>query len=159
MEQISVKPVTNPFIHYGILGLIFFAALLTIVAHVLMEIPNNGMMRGMQMSAMNESAGTVIPSKSCATIGPTHIISIEHDAFVPDNLTVNRCDRVEFLNKDHALYLPHFGDHPHDITYAGFPDKVLAYNQSETFVAHTSGILKFHDHLRDKAEGVLTINN
>lgn len=99
-----------------------------------------------------------IPYKSCAHNGKSHTIAIQGDSFMPDKLVGNRCDIVTFINNDqHAVYLPSFGDHPHDLHYAGFPDKVLGYNQKESFVAHTEGTFTFHDHLKDQIDGLLII--
>lgn len=100
----------------------------------------------------------VYASQSCTHIGKNHVIQIQNNTFHPSNLIVSKCDVVTFTNSDkNALYLPAFGEHPRDITYAGFPQKVLGFNRSESFVVHTPAILPFHDHLRDQAQGKLTI--
>lgn len=64
-------------------------------------------------------------------------------------MTVHRCDVVTFVNNDHALYLPSFGEHPNDINYVGFPERVLGCNQKESFATYTKGTYNSHDHLKD----------
>lgn len=156
--QMTNHAANNHRLHYIILSFFIVIALIAVGLYVFRLLSFGSSMAHMDMAAASgDTDGKIIPYQHCNSLGPTHTITIEHNAFVPDTLTVKRCDKVEFIDKDHALYLPRFGDHPNDITYTGFPQKVLGYNQSEIFIAHTIGTYNFHDHIKDQIEGVLIV--
>ncbi len=137
----------SPWIHYGILFVIYAVATVTLLTHTFFHTLVHG-----------EENSIVYKAQPCSHVGSTHTILIQGNAFIPDKLNVQRCDTVEFENRDkNTQYLPSLGDHPHDIIYAGFKEQTLGYNQKESFVAHTAGMFKFHDHIKDQIEGMITI--
>lgn len=135
----------NPWIHYGILLLIYSTGLLTLLMHTLFHAIVHGESR------------LAIPYKICQHVGKSYTLTIHQQLFIPEKLIVKRCDVIKIINQDQAVYLPAFGDHPHDLDYAGFPGRVLGYGQAESFVVHTPGTYLLHDHLRDHLNGTLII--
>ncbi len=96
---------------------------------------------------------------TCQKTGKIMVILIQNEKFVPNKIAIKRCDIVKIVNKDkNALYLPAFGDHPKHIEYKGFTEKVIGFNQTNSFVAGTIGTFHLHDHIKDKAEGDLIVN-
>ncbi len=136
----------NPWIHYGILTFIYVIGAMTLVTHTVLH------------SLLHGGGDIVYASRECGKVATLHMIVIQHNAFVPSKIIVHRCDIVTFKNEDkNVLYQPALGEHPHHIVYAGFTEKVLGYNQENTFIAHSKGIFLVHDHLKDETEGTIVV--
>ncbi len=88
----------------------------------------------------------------------THEIVMEHNAFIPSELTVKACDILRFVNHDEALHEPAAGPHP---THASYPelDAKRPLQKGEMFevVLNRPGTFSFHDHLNEEMVGTLII--
>lgn len=139
----------NKIVHYLLLTLIFGVGFFTLLAHTLLH-------------AYFHDHNVMKPAPitfRCTVKATPHEIDIQNNKFTPHAITIKQCDTVTFKNIDqHSLYLPAFGDHPSHFAYPGFEEKVLGYGQENTFVVTLKGTYSFHDHLKDTAEGQLTIN-
>jgi plastocyanin len=81
---------------------------------------------------------------------PVQVITIEGIGFKPENLTVQRGDRVQWINKDLV---------PHTATATGgpFDSKVIAADGSWTWVASESGTFAYVCSFHPMMKGTLTV--
>ena len=93
----------------------------------------------------------VLATASTAGAAPkTHTVIVEGMRFIPEALTVQRGDRVTWVNKD--LF-------PHTATATGgtFDSRNIAPNASWTYVARASGRHAYLCSLHTTMTGVLTV--
>jgi plastocyanin len=94
---------------------------------------------------MAASAGFAVP----AVAAKTHTIAMDGTRFVPETLTVQRGDRVVWVNKD---------PFPHTATAAGtFDSKSIAAGHSWSYVARTSGEFAYVCTLHPGMKGTLFV--
>ena len=101
---------------------------------------------------------TSFAEETCTHLGKTQSIIIKHNTFIPQQVTVSRCDRVVFINQDSIYHQPALGKHPEHILYAGFEEQLLSFGQTNGFVVHTAGTLPFHDHLHEDVQGTISVS-
>jgi plastocyanin len=84
-----------------------------------------------------------------ALAAKTHTVAMDGTRFIPETLTVNRGDRVVWLNKD---------PFPHTVTAAGtFDSKSIAAGHSWTYVPHKSGEIAYICTLHPGMKGTLLV--
>lgn len=139
----------NKWQHYTMLFLIYGIGMLTLFSHTIYHQllhPGHG------------EEDVVYAYEKCDKTKNTHTILILHNTFIPNSLTVKRCDVITFDNEvKNAFYSPALGEHSHHIHYAGFTEKVIGFGEKNSFIAHSTGTFLFHDHQKNQIEGSLTI--
>ena len=94
---------------------------------------------------MAAAVGFAIP----AVAATTHTVAMDGTRFVPETLTVERGDRVVWVNKD---------PFPHTATAGGtFDSKSIAAGDSWSYVAHKSGELAYVCTLHPGMKGTLIV--
>jgi hypothetical protein len=95
--------------------------------------------------------------KDCTQPGREHEITLEHDTFSTQILTVTQCDQLVIHNKDAHAYMLYFGQHDNHLNYSGYQPNRLLPGDTTTIIATQKGSYHLHDHLQDQANMELTV--
>ena len=136
----------NKLVHYSLLILIFGMGFFTLLAHTVLH------------AYVHQHTAFTPTIYTCTTIGQTYEIDIQNNKFIPNTLSIKRCDVVIFKNiQYHGVFLPAFGEHPSHFAYPGFEEKVLGYGQENRLFGTLKGKFSFHEHIKDEIEGTLIV--
>lgn len=103
------------------------------------------------------SVAVVRPDTACSHIGQTQVIAVSAVALYPNNVTAHLCDQLIFHNATNGLIEIAMGPHDQHIAYPGLGDRVLGPGQEQKLLLVSKGTFTLHEHLRDRANGVLTV--
>lgn len=145
---------TNPVLHYGILSLIFGAALLTLLSHTLFHI---GHSHDYNLVLSRAQAVASTKRTNCSTPGKLYKVVIKNDHASPMTTDAKLCDRLMFTNRDNIVREIAFGPHEEHVPYDGVAAKILGGNQSFTITLDETGMYHFHDHFHDEASGYFNV--
>lgn len=95
----------------------------------------------------------------CPKAGENHTLRLNDDRFDKERLTVQKCDTLTISNDDGRSYQLAFGVHDKHVDYPGYDAAALAPHESITINMIQTGTFEFHDHFRDQAHTVLTIDS
>lgn len=93
----------------------------------------------------------------CSQVGKAYEIKISKDGFSPSSQEAKVCDQVIFINVDQNYHQIAFGKHERHLNYPNFKEKLLAPNQTNTFVLAAYGSYQIHDHLNENIKGLIVI--
>ena len=79
--------------------------------------------------------------------------------FQPQNIQINKDDKINFLNEDEVDRWPASNIHPTHAIYPGFdPKKPIKRDGFWEFKFENTGVFRFHDHLNPELTGTITVN-
>lgn len=103
-------------------------------------------------------AGWIFFGDSFGRSGATWTVTMEAGKFVPNTLTVQRGDRVIFVNQDTEPRWPASNLHPTHGIYPEFdPQESVPPGGSWNFVFDQAGDWKYHDHLIPSLRGIIRV--
>lgn len=86
-------------------------------------------------------------------------INLTKDGFIPQNLTVQKGDEVEFTTNRTNVFWPASNLHPTHLIYPEFDaKKPIESNESWSFTFNKVGNWRFHDHLAPLYTGVINVS-
>lgn len=103
------------------------------------------------------SVAVVGPDVACSHIGQTRAIVVSTVAFSPKDVTAHLCDELIFHNATNGLVEVAMGPHDQHIAYPGLGQRVLGPGQEQKLLLVAKGSFDLHEHLRDRANGTLTV--
>lgn len=122
----------NKFVHYGLSGLIYGVASLTLVYHIVFH----NMTHAQTLSR-------------CATNGRTVQLSVGDNTMSPTHISASRCDVLELVNNGNKTHLMAIGEHEHHSHYGSFEEGLLNPGQTISVSLALTGKYTLHDHLND----------
>jgi len=109
------------------------------------------------VSLQKDSKTETSDTSACQNAGKTYTLMIENDAFDTSSIKVQRCDRIEVINKDNAARLIALGTHENHISYPGFKETSLGAGDNFTFTLFKAGKYLIHDHIHDEVAATITV--
>jgi hypothetical protein len=87
-----------------------------------------------------------------------YAVTITHDGFTPDELTIHKDDVIDFVNTDNAPHWPASNPHPIHDMYASFdPKRSVVPHETWSFEFNRIGEWHYHDHVIPYHTGVITV--
>lgn len=144
----------NPFLHYGILALIFGVGLVTLLSHTLFHY-------GHDHNDVSTSSSSLVASYPPCPAKPAHsyTFTITDKAIEPASVDAQRCDELIFANNKTTQASPAFGPHINHYDYPGFNEELLAPKQSQSLRLYQAGTFPIHDHFDDALQATIVIKN
>ncbi len=103
-------------------------------------------------------AGWMLLGGSFGKSGADWTVAMEPGTFAPDTLTIQRGDRVTFVNRDAEPRWPASNLHPTHGIYPEFdPQEGVPPGESWSFVFDRAGEWKYHDHLIPSVRGIIRV--
>ena len=101
-----------------------------------------------------------IESKKETVVPEKKRVEILYDGvtFNPKSVSLNLGDSISVKNKSTAAMEIAMGKHPSHQELKGFEEKVVKRGEDYTFTIEEKGQFEFHDHLKPKVLGVITVN-
>jgi len=94
------------------------------------------------------TAVTTTPENTCKTVIAEEVITIQDMIYQPSSLSIQRCTKVTFSNKDNVDHWPASDIHPTHGIYPEFdPKRALKPGEKWSFVFEKPGKWQYHDHL------------
>lgn len=108
-------------------------------------------------SAVTKTDDTAV-APACSEVLGTKIVEMKSGGFEPETLTVKKCTRVVFENKDTKDHWPASNIHPTHAIYPELdPQKAVAAGESWSFTFDKVGNWGYHDHLSPSVRGEITV--
>lgn len=102
---------------------------------------------------------TASQSNKCSNIKSTLLIAMKDSEFQPETLTVERCTKVVFENKDTKSHWPASNLHPTHGIYPEFdPQQGVEPGKDWSFIFDKVGKWRYHDHLFPSVKGEIIVN-
>lgn len=95
---------------------------------------------------------------SCKKSLKTIRITIGKTGFVPQKTYAKVCETIDFYNTDSVFHLVAFGNHPYNLAYPKFIERLIAPKKTNSVLLTAYGIYKIHDHLYESISGELDIS-
>lgn len=96
---------------------------------------------------------------TCSGRHASRQVEIKANAMVPALTTAKLCDTLTITNHDTADRLVAFGQHYKHVPYDGVAEQLLKPGDGFTITLNKVGVVHFHDHLDDIAQGDFTVTN
>ncbi len=94
---------------------------------------------------------------TCSSRGQIYQVVFQNNHASPENTYANRCDRIQFVNRDAVTRSIAFGPHEKHIAYSGILERVISKNESFTITLTSAGLYPFHDHFHDEVAGYFSV--
>lgn len=142
---------TNPFVHYGILALIYGIGMLTLLSHTVFHAAH---MHSMQsFSLTSATAATDCQGQP----GHSYTLNFTSHGIVPSSVIAHRCDELTLTNSTQQVVIAAIGPHERHIHYAGFTETPLSPGGHYSFRLAQVGTFPLHDHEDDSLRATLLI--
>jgi hypothetical protein len=143
---------TNPFLHYGILFLIYGVGLVTLLSHGISHAAHS---HGNDAKDTSQSVFTA-PCPSNAS--QSFKLKFTRRGAVPAEISAHRCDSITVINDTPEYLIAAFGPHEHHQHYPGFEERKLSKGQSYSFRLAESGTFTLHDHDNQGLRAILRVS-
>lgn len=132
---------SNPYLHYGLLGVIYLTGAATLFYHTI----------GHAVSAVGLGA------KPCTAAVSTLEVKIDPSGITPHQLNAERCQKLIFMNADNTQHIIAFGQPGKHVDYPDFSSKLLQPGESQELTLKKSGKFNIHDYLNSGVRAELII--
>lgn len=107
----------------------------------------------------------LLPAAVTATVfyrsfvkGATQIIVLKENGFVPQEITINKGDTIQFKTEQGKQFWPASDLHPTHGIYPEFdPQEPIEPDKTWSFTFNKSGIWRYHDHLSPFYRATITV--
>lgn len=110
------------------------------------------------LTSESDNTEAVKKESTCPEVKDTKVVEMAADSFRPETLTIQKCTRVVFENKDTKAHWPASNIHPIHGIYPEFdPQRAIAAGESWSFTFDQIGNWRYHDHLTPSTSGEITV--
>jgi len=95
--------------------------------------------------------------EGCKPNQPNHLVVIQNDNAVPDNIVASRCETLTIKNLDNEDRMIAFGLHEDHVPYDGVSEQLMSLGQSLTVTLVQTGNFRFHDHVHDEVQATFEV--
>ena len=148
--QINAR-IHNPFIHYGLLVLIYAVGFATLFGHTILHAATGHE----HTSGHSQVAG----QNHCENDGLIHEVVFTDRGILLATMTVERCAVIRIKNLSSQRIIPALGSHDNHVKYPGFRETYVQPHTSYSFRVSEPGSYVIHDHSNGEAKATIIIKN